>query len=86
MSNESKKTNSVSRLLKAKMVARGIIAEELAKDLGITPQAFSNKINRSGNKFWDNEIIIISRRLCLSQQEILEIFFPEMFSNLTKVV
>lgn len=82
------KEQNLNKLCKQKLqgitVTRGKRDEDVARAVGVTPVTYSRKINKPYNRFYDDEIAKISEYLEMSAQEVLEIFFPKVFSNLTK--
>lgn len=65
-----------SALLKSKRVAKGLLQDEVAKNLSITVASYSNKEN-SINEFKRSEIKKLIDLLGLSETEVTEIFFDE---------
>ena len=67
--------------LKSFMALHGDTLEKLSKQLGITPQRLSAKINEyKGAEFTQSEIGVIKKRYDLSAEEIEEIFFGQKVS------
>ena len=67
--------------LKSIIVLHGDTNGRLAKEIGISPQRFSAKINEAnGAEFTQKEMAKIKRRYELSAIEINEIFFEENVS------
>lgn len=62
-----------TKLLRSKMVLFGDTNESLAEALGITPQAFSLKLN-GNQEFKQSEIKAIKNRYELTPDEIVDIF------------
>ena len=60
--------------LKVEMIRNNDTGIELAKALGISRMAFSNKINMK-TQFTRNEILLIRERYNLSADRVMEIFF-----------
>lgn len=55
--------------------------ESLARDMGITPQTFSNKLNEKGKRgFTQPEIMFIKKRYNLSAIQVDDIFFNKQVS------
>ncbi len=55
--------------------------ESLARDMRITPQTFSNKLNEKGKRgFTQPEIMFIKKRYNLSAMQVDEIFFDNEVS------
>lgn len=67
------------RLLKAKMVERGVTATALSNSIGICEATFYRKINRDGD-FSRFEIQKISEVLLLSLEEKVNIFFAKQLT------
>ncbi len=65
--------------LRAKLVERGISAEQLATMIGIAASTLRNKL-AGRTEFTQREISDISRCLGISKEEILDIFFNEKVS------
>ena len=60
----------------------GDTCESLAKEMSITPQTFSNKLNEKGKRgFTQPEIMIIKKRYNLSAVDIDVIFFDDKVSK-----
>ncbi len=82
------KDKDLNKLCKQKLqgitVSRGKRDEDVARAIGISPVTYSRKINKPYNRFFDDEIAVISDYLELTAKEVLDIFFPKMFRNLTK--
>lgn len=64
------------RLLKEKIVGSGILMRHLAEKCGITPQAFSTKIN-GRSEFSMSEAATLRDELRLTDEEFMAIFFDE---------
>ena len=62
-----------TKLLRSKMVLFDDNNESLAEALGITPNAFSLKLN-GNQEFKQGEIKIIMQRYALTPEEVVEIF------------
>lgn len=62
-----------TKLLRSKMVLFDDTNESLAEALGITPQAFSLKLN-GNQEFKQSEIKAIKERYNLTPEEIVDIF------------
>lgn len=62
--------------LRAEIARHGDNCESLAKTLGITPAAFSKKINAK-NDFKQSEIRAIMDRYDLSPDDVVKIFFAQ---------
>lgn len=65
-----------SALLKSKRVAKGLLQDDVAKNLNITVASYSNKEN-SINEFKRSEIKKLIDLLGLSETDVTEIFFDE---------
>jgi len=63
-----------TRLLKAKMVERGISGDDLAKMIGINPSTFYRKMKTGGNSFTVAEMYAIVDALELTDDEAVLIF------------
>ena len=64
------------QLLKAAIAREGLTAEVVAERIGITPMAFSNKV-QSKTDFKLSEIQAMIDILCLDKSEVLNIFFGD---------
>lgn len=63
------------------MVLNGINQIQLSRELGITEQSLSAKINsKNGAEFNQGEILKIKRMFNLSSKDIDEIFFDDLVS------
>lgn len=62
--------------LRAEIVRKNVTNRELAKDLGISEQAFYNKI-KGVSEFKESEIKRIAFVLCLSPERVNDIFFTQ---------
>lgn len=67
------------KLLKSKQSLHGDTDKQLAKQLNITPQTFSAKVNGKA-EFTVGEIKVIRNRYNLTDEEVTEIFFSEKVS------
>lgn len=62
--------------LKAKIVEKGMVQEEIAQALGMTIATFNYKVNNK-REFKASEIKKLSEHLCLTAEEVNTIFFAE---------
>lgn len=62
--------------LKAKIVEKGMVQEELAKALGVTNATFNYKVNNK-TEFKASEIKKLSKFLSLTVEEASNIFFAD---------
>ena len=62
--------------LKAKIVEKGMVQEEIAQALGMTIATFNYKVNNK-REFKASEIKKLSEHLCLTVEEVNTIFFAE---------
>lgn len=62
--------------LKAKIVEKGMVQEELAKALGVTNATFNYKVNNK-TEFKASEIKKLSKFLSLTVEETSNIFFAD---------
>lgn len=62
--------------LKAKIVEKGMVQEEIAQALGMTIATFNYKVNNK-REFKASEIKRLSERLSLTAEEVNTIFFAE---------
>jgi transcriptional regulator with XRE-family HTH domain len=65
-----------SALLKSKRVAKGLMQDDIARELNITVASYSNKENRL-NEFKRSEIKKLIDLLVLSESDVTEIFFDD---------
>ena len=63
-----------TQLLKARMVERGISAENLAKLVGMNPSTFYRKMKTGGNSFTVAEMFAIVDALELTDEDAVRIF------------
>ncbi len=59
--------------LKVKLMEKAITYKECAKAIGVSVTAFSNKVNGT-SKFNVEEASILAQKLCLSNDESVDIF------------
>lgn len=55
--------------LKGYFASKNILNKEVAEILGITPQSFSAKINRSGQDFTKDQVAILCKKFKLDANE-----------------
>lgn len=63
--------------LRAMMALHGDTNKSMANYLGISEKSFSDKVNESGTEFRQSEINAIRTKYCLSDVEVVDIFFAK---------
>lgn len=75
-----KKINPSFAKLEMYRIKKGIDKKALADTAGISIQSFYSRLN--GETLFDvNEITVLSRKLDIPQEEVLEIFLPDLFNH-----
>ena len=69
------------RKLKAKRMEAGLLQKDLAKELGISTKTMCVKECNPTNRFTIDEIIVLSRVLHLSIDDVNNIFFDHKLPN-----
>lgn len=69
-----------TQLFKSYLVLRGITIQELSEMVDIPTSTLSNKINNK-NDFKTSEVDAIAKKLDLTQEQIMEVFFAKEYAN-----
>lgn len=69
-----------TQLFKSYLVLRGITIQELSEMVDIPTSTLSNKINNK-NDFKTSEVNAIAKKLDLTQEQIMEVFFAKEYTN-----